>query len=50
MDVIKKLNKKLLRRHPHIFGNYKAKDAKDIEVMWEKIKEKERNLKAKKKT
>ncbi|MDR2644992.1 MAG: hypothetical protein LBB44_03295 [Endomicrobium sp.] len=47
-DVIEKLNKKLLRRHPHIFGNYKVKDAKDIEVMWEKIKEKEKSLKAKK--
>ncbi|MDR2812095.1 MAG: hypothetical protein LBB06_03200 [Endomicrobium sp.] len=24
-SVIEKLNKKLLRRHPHIFGNYKVK-------------------------
>jgi tetrapyrrole methylase family protein/MazG family protein len=39
--VIEKLNKKLVRRHPHIFGNHKVKDAKDIEVMWKKIKEKE---------
>ncbi|MDR1086852.1 MAG: hypothetical protein LBL16_01160 [Endomicrobium sp.] len=46
--VIEKLNKKLVRRHPHIFGNYKVKDAKDIEVMWNKIKEKEKALKEKK--
>jgi tetrapyrrole methylase family protein/MazG family protein len=46
--VIEKLNKKLVRRHPHIFGNSKVKDAKDIEVMWKKIKEKEKALKAKK--
>jgi tetrapyrrole methylase family protein/MazG family protein len=46
--VIEKLNKKLIHRHPHIFGNYKVKDAKDVEVMWEKIKEKEKKLKLKK--
>ncbi|MDR3306087.1 MAG: hypothetical protein LBS61_00165 [Endomicrobium sp.] len=46
--VIEKLNKKLVRRHPHVFGKYKVKNAKDIEVMWERLKEKEKNLKAKK--
>jgi tetrapyrrole methylase family protein/MazG family protein len=40
--VIGKLNKKLIHRHPHIFGNYKVKNAKDVEIMWEKIKEKEK--------
>jgi tetrapyrrole methylase family protein/MazG family protein len=46
--VIKKLNKKLIRRHPNIFGNYNVKNAEDVEVMWKKIKEKEKALKAKK--
>ncbi|MDR1941035.1 MAG: hypothetical protein LBQ47_01760 [Endomicrobium sp.] len=41
-DVISGLNKKLIRRHPHIFGNYKVKNTKDIEIMWEKIKKKEK--------
>jgi tetrapyrrole methylase family protein/MazG family protein len=36
--VIEKLNKKLVRRRPHVFGKYKAKNVKDIEVMWEKLK------------
>ncbi|GHT33179.1 hypothetical protein AGMMS49592_1270 [Endomicrobiia bacterium] len=43
--VIEKLNKKLIRRHPHIFGNYKVGNIKDIEIMWEKTKEKEKALK-----
>jgi len=41
-DIISTLNKKLIRRHPHIFGNYKVKTVKDIEVMWANIKAKEK--------
>jgi tetrapyrrole methylase family protein/MazG family protein len=44
-NVLSTLNKKLIRRHPHIFGNYKVKDVKDIEIMWESIKKKEKSLK-----
>jgi tetrapyrrole methylase family protein/MazG family protein len=47
--VIKNLNKKLIRRHPHIFGNYKVKNTKDIVKMWEEIKLKEKSEKIKKK-
>ncbi|GHT59833.1 hypothetical protein AGMMS50222_05160 [Endomicrobiia bacterium] len=43
--VIEKLNKKLIRRHPHIFGNYRVRNIKDIEIMWKKVKEKEKALK-----
>ena len=46
-DVIKNLNKKLIRRHPHIFGNYKVNNVKDIENMWEKIKISEKTAKIK---
>jgi tetrapyrrole methylase family protein/MazG family protein len=46
--VISVLNKKLIRRHPHIFGNYKVENTKDIEIMWKKIKEKEKKSKIKK--
>jgi tetrapyrrole methylase family protein/MazG family protein len=37
-SVIRNLNKKLVRRHPHIFSGYKVKSVKDIEKMWEEIK------------
>ncbi len=37
-DVIKGITEKLIRRHPHIFGNVKVKDSKEIEKNWEAIK------------
>ncbi|MDR3071715.1 MAG: hypothetical protein LBU29_03905 [Endomicrobium sp.] len=40
--VIEKLNKKLIRRHPHVFGNHKAESVKDVDAIWKKIKEKEK--------
>ncbi|MDR3048800.1 MAG: hypothetical protein LBV16_03030 [Elusimicrobiota bacterium] len=40
--VIRNLNQKLIRRHPHIFSGYKVKSVKDIEKMWEEIKAKEK--------
>jgi tetrapyrrole methylase family protein/MazG family protein len=42
--VIKQLNKKLIRRHPHVFGNCKAKTAKDVESIWKNVKAKEKAL------
>ncbi|OEG71398.1 hypothetical protein ATZ36_14870 [Candidatus Endomicrobiellum trichonymphae] len=42
--VIEKLNKKLVRRHPHVFGEYKVKNTKDIEVIWEKVKAEEKTF------
>jgi tetrapyrrole methylase family protein/MazG family protein len=41
-DIIKTLNKKLIRRHPHVVSDYKVKTVKDIEIMWEKIKAEEK--------
>ncbi|MCL2799429.1 MAG: nucleotide pyrophosphohydrolase [Endomicrobia bacterium] len=46
--VINTLNKKLIRRHPHVFGNYKVKTTKDIEEMWKEVKAKEKAGKKKK--
>lgn len=46
--IISTLNKKLIRRHPHIFGNYKVKTKEDIEIMWKKVKAKEKADKKKK--
>src|SRR5277367_5748189 len=34
-DVATNLNEKLIRRHPHIFGNIEAKDADTVLRNWE---------------
>lgn len=44
-SIIAGLNKKLIRRHPHVFGDYKVKTTKDIEIMWKNVKAKEKRLK-----
>ena len=41
-DVFRNINQKLIRRHPHVFGNSNASDIKDIKASWEEIKRKER--------
>ena len=42
-DVIDSLNEKLIYRHPHIFGDVKVENAKEVEENWEKLKLKEKN-------
>ncbi len=42
-DVLENLEKKLKRRHPHIFGDVKVKDEKDVLRNWVEIKKNERN-------
>lgn len=42
-DVIRDINKKLIFRHPHIYGEVKAASAKEVSDNWEKIKLKEGN-------
>ncbi|MDR0365042.1 MAG: nucleoside triphosphate pyrophosphohydrolase [Bacteroidales bacterium] len=37
-DVLEKINEKLRVRHPHIFGDVKVTDAKDVRDNWERIK------------
>lgn len=41
-DVATSLNRKLIFRHPHIFGNVEAKDADTVAQNWEQIKLKEK--------
>ena len=41
-DVISAVCKKMIRRHPHIFGNVKNKNISSIRKTWEEIKQKER--------
>ncbi|MDD2386434.1 MAG: nucleoside triphosphate pyrophosphohydrolase [Bacteroidales bacterium] len=40
-DVISGINKKLIFRHPHIFGDVNVQTAEDVEENWERIKLKE---------
>lgn len=37
-DIIDSVNKKLIERHPHVFGNVKVKGKKDVLRNWEHIK------------
>ena len=37
-DVIEHIIAKLINRHPHIFGDVKVKDAKEVHDNWERIK------------
>jgi nucleoside triphosphate diphosphatase len=41
-DVAVNLNEKLIRRHPHIFGDIKAEDAATVLKNWEEIKREEK--------
>jgi ATP diphosphatase len=45
-DVVAAINKKLVDRHPHIFGDEVIKTAKEQEESWENIKKKERDSKS----
>jgi len=37
-DVLTQINDKLIRRHPHIFGDGHATDAEGVKMNWERIK------------
>jgi tetrapyrrole methylase family protein/MazG family protein len=42
-DVIKTISAKLVRRHPHIFGQTKVNGADEVKANWERIKIAEKN-------
>jgi len=42
-DVVDSLNEKLIRRHPHIYGEVRADNAQQVMENWEQIKLKENN-------
>lgn len=42
-DVAKKLNEKLIRRHPHVFGDVKVSSTKEILENWDTIKKEEKS-------
>jgi MazG family protein len=46
-DVVKGLSEKLVRRHPHVFGDVKVTGSKDVLRNWEAIKSKEKQAERK---
>jgi tetrapyrrole methylase family protein/MazG family protein len=42
-EVIDNIKKKLINRHPHVFGEVKVKDSNEVLKNWEKIKRTEKN-------
>ncbi len=45
VDVIRELNEKLIRRHPHVFASTEVEGVKDVLKNWEKIKAAEKEEK-----
>ncbi len=41
-DVVEGISRKLIRRHPHVFGSVEVKDADEVLLNWEELKKKER--------
>ncbi len=41
-EVLTNINTKLVRRHPHVFGNQKVQDAEEVSYNWETLKKNER--------
>jgi tetrapyrrole methylase family protein/MazG family protein len=44
-DVIREIHDKMVRRHPHVFGETKAKNSAEVLKKWEQIKAEERRAK-----
>ena len=42
-DVANQVNLKMIRRHPHVFGNTKVNSVDDVWKNWEKIKKSEKS-------
>lgn len=49
-DVLRNINAKLIRRHPHVFADGHAEDAREVEKNWEQIKAAERKAKGESKS
>jgi ATP diphosphatase len=45
-DVVQSITEKLIRRHPHVFGETAARDAGGAKARWDDVKEDERKAKA----
>ena len=45
-DVLSGVNAKLIRRHPHVFGDAKASSPEEVLKLWNQVKEEEKRKKA----
>src|SRR5258707_9411133 len=45
-DVVQTLTEKLIRRHPHVFGDARGLSTEAVEGLWEQIKSQERAQKS----
>lgn len=45
-DSLDAINQKLIRRHPHVFGNARADTAEDVKLRWDEIKRQEKPMDA----
>jgi ATP diphosphatase len=46
-DVVKAITEKLIRRHPHVFGDERSQTPKAVEGLWERIKSEEKAVRKK---
>ena len=44
-DIINGINEKIIRRHPHVFGEEEAFTKEDVNIIWERIKKEEKLIK-----
>ena len=44
-DVAHDITEKMIRRHPHVFGDKKAESADDVQALWQKVKKEEKEEK-----
>jgi tetrapyrrole methylase family protein/MazG family protein len=44
-DVMEKIHEKMIRRHPHVFGDKKVNSVQEVKDNWQQIKKKERKNK-----
>lgn len=42
-EVVDTIAKKIIRRHPHVFGEETAKTPEDVETIWKRVKSEEKN-------
>lgn len=47
-ELLTHVKNKLIRRHPHVFGDVKARTAQEVLIHWEKVKSQEKEIKARK--
>ena len=45
-DVVREIDKKIIRRHPHVFGDKTAANAEDVLKIWQDVKKEEKKERA----